>query len=67
MTHIERMELELNELNEKIEKGSSFLKNENSKPKFLNSAQIMLLDKQLYHMVQYSETLKDRIEYDSNK
>lgn len=67
MTHIERMELELRELDEKITKGQEFLTRETLRPKFLNSAQMMLLDKQLYHMIQYKEILEDRIKYDSEK
>ncbi|MGL5964741.1 MAG: crAss001_48 related protein [Fusobacteriaceae bacterium] len=67
MTHIERMKLELEELNEKIMKGSEFLEGEEIEPKFLDYIQIDLMKQQLKHMRGYSDILRHRIMYDSNK
>ncbi|MGL5051258.1 MAG: crAss001_48 related protein [Fusobacteriaceae bacterium] len=67
MTHIERMELEFTELNDKIVKGQEFIAKENKEPKFLDGTQRFLLSEQLSSMLDYREILRDRIKYDSNK
>lgn len=67
LNHIERMELELEELSEKIEKGQQFLDKEKVNPKFTDETQIFFLSEQLIHMVGYREALRDRIKYDSKK
>ena len=67
MEHIERMKKELEELEEKIKKGAEFLKKEIENPKFTDNNQRELLEMQLCYMSDYADTLKDRIEYDTNK
>lgn len=67
MSHIERMEIELRELKEKIQNGTKFLNIETECPKFTNETQRQLLAIQLSHMENYAETLKARIKYDENK
>lgn len=67
LNHIEKMELELKELNDKIVKGQEFLDKENKEPKLTNKTQRYFLSKQLQSMTFYRKYLKDRIEYDSRK
>ena len=67
MTHIERMELELKELKEKIEKAAKFLEKETLMPAFTDNAQRHKLEHQIWHMTEYSKVLKERIEYDKAK
>lgn len=67
LNHIERMELELEELSEKIDKGQEFLYKENKEPKFTDEIQRFFLKEQLQCMVGYRETLRDRIKYDLSK
>jgi hypothetical protein len=67
MTHIERMELELKELNEKIEKGCKFLEKEIEKPNFTDEIQRIKLACQIEYMSNYASILKERIEYDKAK
>lgn len=67
LNHIERMELELEELNGKIVKGQQFLDKENKEPKFTDEIQRFFLSEQLQCMVGYRETLRDRIKYDLSK
>lgn len=64
LNHIERMELELEELSEKIEKGQQFLDKEYENPKFTDEVQRYSLEEQLKHMRGYKEYLKGRISYD---
>ncbi|MGL5051003.1 MAG: crAss001_48 related protein [Fusobacteriaceae bacterium] len=67
MTHIERMELEFTELNDKIVKGQEFIVKETNEPKFLDEVQIFLLTEQLTSMFSYREILIERIKYDKIK
>lgn len=67
MTHIERMELELKELNEKIEKGTYFLEKEIKEPKFTDEVQRIKLACQIEYMIAYANILSERIEYDKQK
>lgn len=67
MEHIERMKKELEELEEKIKKGTEFLKKENENPKFTDNFQRASLEMQLCYMSDYADTLKERIEYDTKK
>lgn len=67
MKHIERMEVELKELKEKIEKGKEFLKFETKSPEFTDEIQRQLLIVQLAYMASYAEALKARINYDKEK
>lgn len=67
MTHIERMEKEFEELNDKIVKGQEFLDKENKEPKFTDEIQRFFLSEQLNHMLGYREVLRDRIKYDKSK
>lgn len=55
-----RVELELEELNDKITKCAAFNKSE--KFKTLNADMQLLLEEQLDHMQHYAEYLKDRLE-----
>lgn len=64
MNHIERMELELSELNEKIEKADLFLTKEIDEPNKLNDAQKIMLGIQISYMIDYASILKERINYD---
>ncbi len=66
MTHIERMELELKELNEKIEKATKFLEEEIENPNKTNEIQRIKLACQIEHMISYAYTLKERIDYDKD-
>lgn len=65
--HIDRMELELNELVEKRNKALYFLEKEEEFAKFTDCNQRELLSKQLDYMLNYINVLKDRIEYDKKK
>lgn len=67
LNHIERMDLELEELNDKIVKGQDFLDKEKKEPKFTDETQRFFLSEQLICMVGYRETLRDRIKYDLSK
>lgn len=67
MKHIERMEVELKELKEKIEKGWEFLNREIDSPKFLDEQQRHGLHLQLMYMGNYAEVLEKRIAYDRKK
>lgn len=67
MTHIERMELELKELNERIGKGTEFLDKEIEKPNFTDETQRIMLACQIKYMEDYALVLKERIEYDKQK
>ena len=64
MKHIERMEVELKELKEKIEKGWEFLNREIDSPKFLDELQRQALSVQICYMRDYADVLEERIEYD---
>ncbi|MGL5229196.1 MAG: crAss001_48 related protein, partial [Cetobacterium sp.] len=66
MEHIKRMEIELTELKDKIDKGQSFLNKEKEKPVFTDERQRELLESQLWYMNMYYNSLKERIKYDSN-
>lgn len=68
--HIERMKIELEELQEKIKKGKDFLYKEKDKKeseKILDDNQRINLATQLMYMDSYAECLKKRIEYDKTK
>lgn len=65
--HIERMELELKELNEKIKKGTEFIEKEIQNPKFTDEAQRIRLAIQMEYMLNYASVLNERIEYDKTK
>jgi len=65
--YIERMEVELRELQEKIEKGGKFYFKEFENPKFLDKYQIRDLGQQIEHMKLYETDLKCRIAYAKNK
>lgn len=67
MEHIKRMELELKELEDKIEKLSIFLEKEKIEPKFTDEIQRVLLENQKDHMKSYARILKHRIFYDTKK
>lgn len=64
--HIERMNKELEDLNEKLEKGYSFLNSENVN-NIIDSQQKLLLAQQLIVMEEYSDILSQRIKYDLEK
>lgn len=68
--HIERMKIELEELQEKIKKEKDFLHKEKDKKeseKILDDNQRINLATQLMYMDSYAECLKKRIEYDKTK
>ncbi len=67
MEHIKRMEVELSELNEKIEKLEEFWDAELKNPKYTNETQRLLLGIQHHNMLGYREALKQRITYDTEK
>lgn len=67
MEHIKRMEVELQELENKIEKLTVFLEKENEKPKYTDDIQRILLENQKEHMKSYARILKHRIHYDTLK
>lgn len=64
LNYIERMELELSELSEKIKKAQQFLDKEYENPKFTDEVQRYSLEEQLKHTRGYKEYLKGRISYD---
>lgn len=66
MEHIERMELELQEIKWKIEKGRAFLNKEMQEAKYTNELQRQLLAIQLTHMENYHNVLLARINNDKN-
>lgn len=65
--HIEKMELELKELNEKIEKNLKFLDKEIQDPKITDEVQRIRLAIQMEYMLHYASVLNERIEYDKTK
>lgn len=65
--HIERMKVELKELEEKIEKLTVFLDKECENPKVTDRYQRTLLGRQLDYMEDYKDILQSRIEYDTKK
>lgn len=67
MTHIERMEQELEELKEKASKLSDFLDSEIENKKFTDVNQRIYMCIQLSHMNSYIDILELRIEYDKEK
>lgn len=67
MTHIERMELELEELNEKIKKATKFVENEIKNPNFTDEVQRIKLSCQIEYMLNYALILRERIKYDKQK
>ena len=67
MEHIKRMEVELQELEEKIEKLEIFLKKETKEPKFTDEEQRINLHLQKSYMRKYAEILSCRIHYDTLK
>lgn len=67
MEHIERMKVELQELEEKIEKLEIFLEKEEQEPKFTDEIQRILLVNQKECMKSYARILKHRINYDTLK
>ncbi len=67
MEHVERMKVELKELEQKITKGAEFLEKEIESPKFTDNFQRVALGIQLSHMQNYASVLKDRIDYDTEK
>lgn len=67
MEHIERMKVELKELEDKIEKLDSFLEKEKVDPKFTDEIQRILLENQKENMKSYARVLKHRINYDTLK
>lgn len=64
--HIERMNKELEDLKEKIDKGYAFLNSENVND-ILDGQQKLLLAQQLIAMEEYHSILSSRIEYDTKK
>ena len=64
MEHIERMKVELKELEDKIEKLDSFLEKEKVNPKLTDEIQRILLENQKENMKSYARILKHRINYD---
>lgn len=67
LNYLDRMNIELEEIQEKINKAEEFLLKEDREPKFLDEKQKELLELQVSHMKHYYSVLKQRIEYDSNK
>lgn len=67
MEHIKRLEVELQELEEKIEKLEVFLAKETKEPKFTDEEQRINLHLQKNYMKNYAEILKCRIHYDTLK
>ncbi|MGL4999554.1 MAG: crAss001_48 related protein [Cetobacterium sp.] len=65
--HIERMELELTELNKKYDGLTAFLNAELVYPKLTDSTQREYLVTQWKLMSEYVDILKKRIAYDSEK
>lgn len=65
--HIERMKVELKELQEKIGKLENFLNKEREQKQFTNEDQRFLLGMQLTYMQRYKDILEARIEYDTKK
>ncbi|MGL6098850.1 MAG: crAss001_48 related protein [Fusobacteriaceae bacterium] len=61
MNYIERMELELKELLEKIKKGMEFRNEEAKEPKFTDEEDRTNLMVQLTYMINYSTLLAHRI------
>lgn len=66
MNHIERMELEAEELNNKITKATEFLENEIKNPTCTNEVQRIKLACQIEYMLNYFTVLTDRINYDKS-
>lgn len=59
--HVDRIKSELNELEIRIEKLSSFIKKEEDNPKFTNEGQRSLMKTQLIYMKHYARILKERL------
>lgn len=64
MEHVERMEKELAELEDKIKKATEFYGNELKEPKFTNEQQRTLLFTQIEIMKKYAEILSARIVFE---
>lgn len=64
ISSIEKMEIELIVLNEKIKKATEFLEKEIETPKTTNEIQRIKLACQIEYMLNYASILKERIEYD---
>lgn len=67
MGHIERMQIELEELQEKIMKANEFVKKEIEQPKFTDEKQRIALCCQISYMSCYATVLQERIDYDKKK
>lgn len=67
MEHIKRMKVELQELEDKIEKLRIFLDKETKEHKFTDEEQRTLLELQKGHMESYASILRQRIYYDTLK
>lgn len=67
MEHIKRMEVELQELENKIEKLTVFLEKQNEKPKYTDDIQRILLENQKEHMKSYARISQHRIHYDTSQ
>lgn len=65
--HIERMEVELQELGDKIERLAIFIEREKIEPKFTDEEQRIKLVLQKEYMINYAGILKQRIYYDTLK
>lgn len=65
MEHIERMQVELKELKEKMNKLEVFFTNETLDPKYTDEVQRDNLARQFEYMLGYANILKKRIAYDS--
>lgn len=67
MDHIQRMEKELEELQEKSSKACEFFTKQLENPTILDNKQIILLGMQTTAMAQYEAILEERIAYDKSK
>lgn len=67
MNHIERMEVELKELKEKIKNGFDFLSKECKEPMLTDETQRQGLVVQIAFMRNYADILEERINYDKEK
>lgn len=64
ISSIEKMEIELIVLNEKIKKETKFLEEEIKTPTCTNEIQRIKLACQIKYMINYASILEERIEYD---
>lgn len=64
INYIEKMEVELIALNEKIKKATEFLEKEIVTPTCTNEIQRIKLACQIEYMLNYASILEERIEYD---